>query len=137
MSNFFYRRIVAMITTTGDASSSASTCQGDDDDKMANLKKNQNKNLAQENRDPLVTLPLTIQFWSDHCVPETKVHPDRSYGDLNSMEVKSFATSKSHRLKWSCFLDFFSGVMIKFQKTLILDIYFGTIFPFLEHLLER
>ena len=55
--------------------------------------KNQNKKIAQENRDPLVTLTLNVQFWSAHHVHGTKLHPKRGYGEFNSMEVKSFATS--------------------------------------------
>ena len=55
-----------------------------------------NKRFTYEkiNRDPFITLPLNVQFWSAHHVHGTKLHPKRGCRELNSMEVKSFATSK-------------------------------------------
>ena len=41
----------------------------------------------------LQTLTLNVQFWSAHHVHGTKLHPKRGCRELNSMEVKSFATS--------------------------------------------
>ena len=50
----------------------------------------------------LLTLPPNVQIWSAHHVHWTKLHPNHGDGDLNSMDVKSFAISNVLSQKFWC-----------------------------------